>query len=165
MLQDAVSRAIHVSQNTGVSDLLAQAPHERARKCYRTMGFQCGAYRGPGGEQDRLRHGPHGSTGGADDHAALRLSLPTPERHRPCRQRRWPYLGPTESSSRLFIRDHGMLVQASLHSALWKARGLMISPLTASEVAARLRKQSGAVWDGSINICCSCSEEMGLLRK
>ena len=40
MLQDAVTRAITVSQNTGVRALLVHALHERARQFYQHYGFQ-----------------------------------------------------------------------------------------------------------------------------
>ena len=40
MLQDAVIRAITVSQNTGVRALLVHALHERARQFYQHYGFQ-----------------------------------------------------------------------------------------------------------------------------
>lgn len=40
MLQDAVNRAIAVSQNTGVRALLVHALHERARQFYLHYGFQ-----------------------------------------------------------------------------------------------------------------------------
>ena len=40
MLQDAVNRAIAVSQNTGVRALLVHAHHEHARQFYEHYGFQ-----------------------------------------------------------------------------------------------------------------------------
>ena len=40
MLQDAVNRAIAVSQNTGVGTLLVHALHERAKQFYEYYGFQ-----------------------------------------------------------------------------------------------------------------------------
>jgi GNAT superfamily N-acetyltransferase len=40
MLQDAVNRAITVSQNTGVRALLVHALHERAKQFYEHYGFQ-----------------------------------------------------------------------------------------------------------------------------
>lgn len=40
MLQDAVNRAITVSQNTGVRALLVYALNERARRFYAHYGFQ-----------------------------------------------------------------------------------------------------------------------------
>jgi len=40
MLQDAVHRAITVSQNTGVRALLVHALHEQAKKFYEHFGFQ-----------------------------------------------------------------------------------------------------------------------------
>lgn len=40
LLQDAVNRAITVSQNTGVRALLVHALHERARQFYQHYGFQ-----------------------------------------------------------------------------------------------------------------------------
>lgn len=40
MLQDAVNRAIAVSQNTGVGALLVHALHERAKQFYLHYGFQ-----------------------------------------------------------------------------------------------------------------------------
>lgn len=40
MLQDAVNRAITVSQNTGVRALLVHALHERAKQFYAYYGFQ-----------------------------------------------------------------------------------------------------------------------------
>lgn len=40
MLQDAVNRAITVSQNTGVRALLVHALHERAKQFYEYYGFQ-----------------------------------------------------------------------------------------------------------------------------
>jgi GNAT superfamily N-acetyltransferase len=40
LLQDAVSRAVAVSQNAGVRALLVHALHERARKFYEHYGFQ-----------------------------------------------------------------------------------------------------------------------------
>ncbi|WP_305891729.1 GNAT family N-acetyltransferase [Methylomonas rivi] len=40
MLQDAVSRAIAVSHNTGVRALLVHALHERAKQFYEHYGFQ-----------------------------------------------------------------------------------------------------------------------------
>ena len=40
MLQDAVNRAITVSQNTGVRALLVHALHERAKQFYAHYGFQ-----------------------------------------------------------------------------------------------------------------------------
>ncbi len=40
MLQDAVNRAITVSQNTGVRALLVHAIHERAKRFYEHYGFQ-----------------------------------------------------------------------------------------------------------------------------
>ncbi len=40
MLQDAVKRAITVSQNTGVRALLVHALHERAKQFYEHYGFQ-----------------------------------------------------------------------------------------------------------------------------
>jgi GNAT superfamily N-acetyltransferase len=39
LLQDAVKRAVHVSQNTGVRALLVHALHERARSFYEHYGF------------------------------------------------------------------------------------------------------------------------------
>ena len=40
MLQDAVNRAITVSQNTGVRALLVHTLHERAKQFYERYGFQ-----------------------------------------------------------------------------------------------------------------------------
>lgn len=40
LLQDAVNRAITVSQNTGVRAMLVHALHERARQFYEHYGFQ-----------------------------------------------------------------------------------------------------------------------------
>ena len=40
MLQDAVNRAVAVSQNTGVRALLVHALHERAKRFYLHYGFQ-----------------------------------------------------------------------------------------------------------------------------
>jgi len=40
LLQDAVNRAVAVSQNAGVRALLVQALHERARQFYEHYGFQ-----------------------------------------------------------------------------------------------------------------------------
>jgi GNAT superfamily N-acetyltransferase len=40
LLQDAVSRAVAVSQNVGVRALLVHALHERARQFYEHFGFQ-----------------------------------------------------------------------------------------------------------------------------
>jgi len=40
MLQDAVNRAITVSQNTGVRALMVHAIHERAKQFYEHYGFQ-----------------------------------------------------------------------------------------------------------------------------
>jgi GNAT superfamily N-acetyltransferase len=40
MLQDAVNRAINVSQNTGVRALLVHALHEHAKQFYEYYGFQ-----------------------------------------------------------------------------------------------------------------------------
>jgi GNAT superfamily N-acetyltransferase len=40
LLQDAVNRALHVSQNTGVRALLVHALHERAKSFYEYYGFQ-----------------------------------------------------------------------------------------------------------------------------
>ncbi len=40
MLQDAVNRAINVSQNTGVRALLVHALHEQAKQFYEHYGFQ-----------------------------------------------------------------------------------------------------------------------------
>ncbi|GHU19595.1 N-acetyltransferase GCN5 [Betaproteobacteria bacterium] len=40
LLQDAVNRAVLVSQNTGVRALLAHALHDRARQFYSHYGFQ-----------------------------------------------------------------------------------------------------------------------------
>jgi hypothetical protein len=40
MLQDAVRRAVAVSQNAGVRALLVHALHERARQFYEHYGFQ-----------------------------------------------------------------------------------------------------------------------------
>lgn len=40
MLQDAVNRAITVSQNTEVRALLVHALHERAKQFYKHYGFQ-----------------------------------------------------------------------------------------------------------------------------
>ena len=40
MLQDAVNRAITVSQNTGVRALLVHALHDRAKRFYEYYGFQ-----------------------------------------------------------------------------------------------------------------------------
>jgi GNAT superfamily N-acetyltransferase len=40
LLQDAVNRAVLVSQNTGVRALLAHALHDRARQFYQHYGFQ-----------------------------------------------------------------------------------------------------------------------------
>ena len=40
LLQDALNRALVVSQNTGVRALLVHALHERARQFYAHYGFQ-----------------------------------------------------------------------------------------------------------------------------
>jgi GNAT superfamily N-acetyltransferase len=40
LLQDAVNRAVAVSQNAGVRALLVHALHERARQFYEHYGFQ-----------------------------------------------------------------------------------------------------------------------------
>jgi hypothetical protein len=40
LLQDAVGRAVSVSQNAGVRALLVQALHERAKHFYEHYGFQ-----------------------------------------------------------------------------------------------------------------------------
>jgi GNAT superfamily N-acetyltransferase len=40
LLQDAVSRAVNVAQNTGVRALLVHALHERAKLFYEYYGFQ-----------------------------------------------------------------------------------------------------------------------------
>jgi GNAT superfamily N-acetyltransferase len=40
LLQDAVNRALAVSQNAGVRALLVHALHERARQFYERYGFQ-----------------------------------------------------------------------------------------------------------------------------
>lgn len=40
LLRDAVSRALHVSQNTGVRALLVHALHEQARQFYAHYGFR-----------------------------------------------------------------------------------------------------------------------------
>jgi len=40
LLQDAVNRAVAVSQNAGVRALLVQALHERARQFHEHYGFQ-----------------------------------------------------------------------------------------------------------------------------